>query len=66
MDKIVRTVLAVMGTISEIANFVVCTILGFIWLIYNAIRGGNFKEMFAKFKRDAVKEFKSIIEVIIE
>lgn len=66
MDKFVRTVLAVIGTISEIANFIVCTILGFIWLTYNAIRRGKFKKKFTKFKRDAIKEFKSIISVIIE
>lgn len=64
MDKVVRTVLAIIGTISEMINFVVCSILGFIWLIYKTIRGKNFKKMFAKFKQDAAKELKSIISVI--
>ena len=64
MDDFVRTVLGIIGAVFEICNFLICYIIGLIWVLYLTIRKHNFKKMFTKLNKNAVQEFKSILSVI--
>lgn len=63
-DKIIRTIIAIIGETLAVITTLVKYMLGIIWITYRSFRGKNFKRMFRKLNRYCVNELKISWDVI--
>lgn len=57
-DKIIRTVIAIIGETFAVITTLVKYVLAMIWITYRTMRGKNFKKMIRRANRHFVYELK--------
>lgn len=66
LDKIIRTILALIGETFHVITNIIKYVLGFIWILYGLIRGKDFNKLFHHLNNSFVHELKASLNVILD
>ena len=62
IDKIVRLILGLIGTVFEIPRLIIKYMLGLVWTVYVLVRGKDFKLVFSKLNAGMIDEISWVLD----